>query len=90
MADEKRKAPGAPAAILPGPPGYVMVSLADLAQLLKGVKPDSLPQVCHVMYRERGREVFNLRVQLVRYQPAYVNLPHWGEQYPQLQLTLDG
>jgi hypothetical protein len=84
-----------PPAILPGPPGWVMVSLKDLQQLLAGAKPDSLPQVCHVRYTVNAREVFNMRVQLVRHQVASVDLYgcHYGANpvvYPRLELTLDG
>lgn len=82
-------------AIIPGPPGYVMVSLKDLKQLLDGAKPDSLPQVCHVRYMVNGREHFNMRVQLVRFQTATVDLSgcHYSSRdviYPHLQLTLEG
>lgn len=81
-------------AIIPGPPGYVMVSLADLAQLLQGVKPDAMPRTIYLRYRSFGREILGRRVQLTRYQVGTVDLYGFGagEDPPgahRIELTLE-
>lgn len=82
-----KETPAKTPAILPGPPGYVMVSLADLKQLLDATKPDSLPRICHVRYCVDGRELYSMRIKLCPYETAFAQLH--GPGYRALELTLD-
>lgn len=69
---------GKPPPIIPGPPGFVLIALADLAQLLEGVKPDPMPRTVYLRYRSFGRETLGCRVQLTRYQVGTVDLYGFG------------